>query len=214
MFDDTNIAYTQEGLEYKIENIRSFYTFYEKTHTTEVNLKMLFEEKGLDYPENEDFPYKISLEKWSPKEGKPYFEQSKLIVHYREKNRRGEIRERELELERNYPSTYLELVKQNDNYYLIFGHDYQGISSVNLNKKTISYYLPKAVLRGGGFCVAGINSWNEYSNTLSVEGCHWGGPYINRIYNIEDLDNIHLSSLIYDGYDDFDPYEGEENDNI
>lgn len=210
MFDNTNIAYTQEGLEYKIKNIRSFYTFYEKAHTTEVDLKILFEEKGLYYPEDEDFPYKISLEKWSPKEGKPYFEQSKLIVHYREKNRRGEIKERELDLERNYGSTYLELVEQNNNYYLIFGHDYQGISSVNLNKKTISYYLPKAALRGGGFCIIGINEWLYHDNLLSVEGCYWGGPYVDRVYRIQNLDDISLEDMVYDGYDHYDPYEGEE----
>lgn len=199
-----NVAYTKEGIDDYLDTIRIFYQHYKLHKITIIKNEDLFYQAQMDY--QEDFPFEISVEEWQSPIGWPF---SRLVVKYKELDYKEEMIDKEISIERNYGSSYLSLMKQNNTYFLVFGHDYQGIAALNLTTKLASYYLPKAALEGTGFCITDILSWDESDGLLEVEGCYWAWPYTTRLYKIDDLNNISLTKLLVDGYD----VEEDENDN-
>ena len=211
---EVNVAYTQEGLEDRLDTIRGFYTLYKLDETKEVDIEKLFKNSDLEYPGDEAFPFKIELESWKSEK---YWRYSRLVVRYKKLNHKKEEVDVETYIERNYDSTYLYVVRQNGTYFLLFGHDYQGIAALNLTTQKISYYMPKAALEEGmGFCITDMENWDEENSNLLVEVCFWGWNQVKRDYKIEDLHNITLTNLILDGYDypENEDEEEETNDSI
>ena len=105
---------------------------------------------------------------------------------------------------RNYHSlsnTQIIYTIQNKKEFIITSSQYMSLTVLNLTDGEIKSYMYGYVINEGdngpsynGFCPTEISyfqdSDNNFENTLTVEGCFWGGPYEKLV-----IDNVDLTDL-------------------
>lgn len=90
---------------------------------------------------------------------------------------------------------------QNKKEFIITSSGYMSLTVLNLTDGEIKSYMYGSVINEGtngpfynGFCPTEISyfqdSDNNFENTLTVEGCFWGGPYEKLV-----IDNVDLTDL-------------------
>lgn len=90
-------------------------------------------------------------------------------------------------IKRNYPHFWYCFVPKHPSgdQFLLCGEDYQGMTVLNLTKRTERVYFPRAALRGVGWCAtSGVPSNN--GKTIALTGCIWGGPEDLRLLDFRD----------------------------
>lgn len=112
------------------------------------------------------------------------------------------------DVRRNYSSFWHLWFEQGEKEYLLCGEDYQGYGAVDLEQKTVKFFLPESAEQGVGFC------WVEAEQTdpdrILVNGCYWACPFEYVEYDVSDPMNLPYPEL--SRYSDDDDYEDDDED--
>jgi hypothetical protein len=178
-----NLAKSKEYKENRL-NIEKFFTKENLLKTK----KITYEEECFDELKEKGFDFEINRYKTM----KNRFDYSELVIFYPDNF--------ELKVRNNYSSIQVFSFKYEDKYYIATQEDYQGISIVDIEKRTIETFVPDLAKMGAGFCITEIISFDEDEKTFSIEGCIWACPEERRTLKINDFNNLDDCEYEFDYY--------------
>lgn len=100
------------------------------------------------------------------------------------------------EIPRNYHDFWAAFVEghANGHDYMITSSDYQGYVIVDLTTSGIHEHMNEGHDIGAGFCWVNVEAI-ENKTKLHVNGCHWGAPYEDHIYDFSNPVSLPLTLL-------------------
>mgnify|MGYP001569417643 CR=1 FL=1 len=160
-----------------------------------MNKEYFIEENKVDTKSfySESKKYRIEISQYKTKEGCWNYSGAEI---FNEKSEKIET------VYRNHASFYYTFIEDHGNGhdYILCGENYQGQTVIELDTGIRKDYLPDSASKGVAFCHT-TYKYSEDKTKLIANGCFWGGPYENFVYDFSnplDLPYKRISESYYE----------------